>query len=177
MPPAFGYQCRGSLVATNGIGDTSAASFIRPLPDLHPPFGYRLTTERNSNESHRNYCNRATVLTAVLSAGVALAPAASASAHPAVITSAVLVNYPAPRVCTGHRFTVGVFRQPGSGGSHAYRVSVYNPAHQRILYRHGYATSHWKRWRIRTTKAGTYHTIYHADGIRVRYPTRAHSCG
>jgi hypothetical protein len=119
----------------------------------------------------------ATVLAAVLSTGAALAPAASASAHPAVITSAVLVTYPAPRVCTGHRFTVGVFHQSGSGGSHAYRVSVYNPAHQQILYRHGYATSHWKLWKIRTTKAGTYHTIYHADGIRVRYPTRAHSCG
>jgi hypothetical protein len=102
---------------------------------------------------------------------------ASAGAGAAAITSAVLVNYHAPRVCTGHRFTVGVFHQPGSGGSHAYHISVYNPAHQRILYHHGYATSRWKFWRIRTTKAGTYHIIYHADGIRVRYPTRAHSCG
>ena len=119
----------------------------------------------------------ATVLAAVLSSGAALAPAASASAHSPVIASAVLVNYPAPRVCTGHRFTVGVFHQPGSGGSHAYRISVYNPARQRIFYRHGYATSHWKFWGIRTTKDGTYHTIYHADGVRVRYPTRAHSCG
>jgi hypothetical protein len=119
----------------------------------------------------------AAVLATVLSAGAVLAPAASASAPRAAITSAVLVNYPVPRVCAGHRFTVGVFHQPGSGGSHAYRVSVYNPAHQRILYRHGYATSHWKFWRIRTAKAGTYHTIYHADGVRVRYPTRARGCG
>jgi hypothetical protein len=118
----------------------------------------------------------AAFLAAALSAGGALAPAASASTRPAAITSAVLVNYPSPRVCTGNRFTAGVFHQPDSGGSHAYRVSVYNPAHQRILYRHGYATSHWKFWKIRTTKSGTYHTVYHADGVRVRYPTRAHSC-
>jgi len=118
----------------------------------------------------------ATVLATALTSGAALAPAASASARPTVITSAVLVSYPQPRVCIGHKFTVGVFHQPGSGGSHAYRVSVYNPAHQRILYRHGYATSHWKLWRIRATKAGRYHTIYHADGVRVRYPTRVHSC-
>jgi hypothetical protein len=119
----------------------------------------------------------ATVLAAALTSGAALAPAASSSARPTVITSTVLVNFPAPRVCIGHRFTVGVFHQPGSGGSHAYRVSVYNPAHHRILYRHGRATSHWKLWRVRATRAGAYHTVYHADGVRVRYPTRAHSCG
>lgn len=118
-----------------------------------------------------------TVLAAALTSAAALAPAASASARPAVITSSVLVSYPPSRVCTGHKFTVGVFHQAGSGGSRAYRASVYNPAHQRILYRHGRATSHWKLWRVRAAKTGTYHTVYHADGVRVRYPTRSHSCG
>jgi hypothetical protein len=119
------------------------------------------------------------VLAAALTSAAALAPAASASAsaRPAVIRSTVLVSYPPPRVCTGHKFTVGVFHQPGSGGSRAYRVAVYNPARQRILYRHGRAASHWKLWRVRAAKAGTYHTIYHADGVRVRYPTRSHRCG
>ncbi len=122
----------------------------------------------------------AIVLATALTSAAALAPAASASAaasaRPAVISSTVLVSYPPPRVCTGRRFTVGVFRQPGSGGSRAYRVAVYNPARQRILYRHGRAAAHWKLWRVRAARAGTYHTIYHADGVRVRYPTRSGSC-
>lgn len=119
----------------------------------------------------------AIALAAVLGTGAAPIPAASASARPAVITSAVLVQYPRPRICLGHHFTVGVWSQSGTA-DRAYRVAVYNPAHQRVLYRHGRApTSRWKLWRVHATKAGRYHTIYHADGVRVRYPTRSHNCG
>ena len=118
----------------------------------------------------------ATVPAAALTSGAALAPAASASARPATMSAAVLVQYPPPRVCLGHHFTVGVWSQPGTA-DRAYRVAVYNPDHQRILYRHGRApTSHWKTWKVHATRLGTYHTVYHADGVRVRYPTRAHSC-
>jgi len=75
-------------------------------------------------------------LLAVTLAGTALlgAPADLAGAAPASMPAApavVLINQPATSVCSGHRFTVGVWYQRISGGSRAYRVAVSGPRHRR----------------------------------------------
>jgi hypothetical protein len=69
----------------------------------------------------------------------------------------VLVNQPASRVCTGNRFTVGVWYQQFSGGSRAYRVLVFDPSGKLIFYRRGYASpAAWTFWHIRATRVGNY---------------------
>jgi hypothetical protein len=94
----------------------------------------------------------------------------------------VLVNQPARRVCLGRSFTVGVWFQQ-SGGSRAYRLSVYNPRHKRVFFRRGHApSSHWAFWKIPAKLAGTYHTAYSAHWRHpttwtvYRVPTRARRC-
>jgi hypothetical protein len=94
----------------------------------------------------------------------------------------VLVNQPASRVCTGNRFTVGVWYQQFSGGSRAYRVLVFNPSGKLILYRRGYASpAAWTFWHVRATRVGNYHTTYKVKNSsgqwsRYRTVTRSHHC-
>jgi hypothetical protein len=120
-------------------------------------------------------------------------PAHTAKQHPAHAASqqvshiggqhgVVLVNQPARRVCAGRTFTVGVWFQQ-TGGSRAYRLSVYNPHHKRVFFRRGQApSSHWAFWKIRATRAGTYHTAYSAHWRSpsawtiYRTPTKARTC-
>ncbi|HEY1617395.1 MAG TPA: hypothetical protein VGG25_07240 [Streptosporangiaceae bacterium] len=104
---------------------------------------------------------------AVTATGVGPAQASAAhgsAARPAggpVVSNTVLVNQPAGRVCTGATFKVGIWYQKFSGGSRAYRVSVYNPRGKRVLYRHGDASAaHWRYWKVRATRAGRYRTVY-----------------
>ena len=71
----------------------------------------------------------------------------------------------ASSVCVGKIFKVGVWYQQFSGDSRRYRVAVYNPGWRRVLYKRGRApSSHWRFWRVRTTRTGKYHTVY-----RTRY--------
>jgi len=97
----------------------------------------------------------------------------------------VLVNQPVPRVCLGSTFRVGVWfqRHPHAGGSRAYRISVYNPRHQRVFFHSGQAPSaHWAFWHIHTKLAGQYHTVYSGHWRKpgvwstYRVATRAHNC-
>jgi hypothetical protein len=121
-------------------------------------------------------------MTAFLAAPADLAgagPARAETAAPAV----VLINQPARSVCSGHKFTVGVWYQRSSGGSRAYRVAVSGPAHTRFFYRAGKApSSHWLFWRVLAGRAGKYRTAYssHRPGSRkwTTYVaiTRAHRC-
>ncbi len=93
-------------------------------------------------------------------AGTALAAGGPAVSSP-VVANTVLVNQPAARVCTGATFKVGIWYQKFSGGSRAYRVSVYSPRGKRVLYRHGDASAaHWRFWKVRATRAGKYRTVY-----------------
>jgi hypothetical protein len=118
----------------------------------------------------------------LLAAPADLAGAASAgtqTARPGV----VLVNQPARSVCSGHRFTVGVWYQRKSGGSRAYRIAVSGPMHKRFFYRAGKApSSHWRFWKVLAGRAGRYRTAYsgHRPGSKkwTRYvaTTRAHRC-
>lgn len=106
--------------------------------------------------------------------------AAQAAGRPGV----VLVNQPVRRVCTGKTFRVGVwFQRQQSGGSRAYRISVYTPRHKRVFFRRGQApTAHWAFWRIPAKHAGAYHTVYSAHWrsagtwTRYRVATTAHRC-
>ena len=79
------------------------------------------------------------------------AAARTAAAAPAV----VLVNQPAAVICSGHKFTVGVWYQSLSGGSRAYRIAVYGPRGTRFFYRHGIApVARWRFWRVLAGPAG-----------------------
>jgi hypothetical protein len=108
-------------------------------------------------------------VSALVTAGVmaaALAGPASAGTRgpdrPAAPTrpGVVLVNQPASSVCVGKTFRVGVWYQQ-SGGSRAYRVDVYSPHGQRVLYKHGQAPSaQWRFWKVRARVAGKYRTVY-----------------
>ncbi len=130
-------------------------------------------------------------LLAVALAGTALlaAPAYLAGAAPASVEArmpapaVVLINRPATSVCSGHRFTVGVWYQRISGGSRAYRVAVSGPRHRRFFYRAGKAPSaHWRFWKVLAGRAGKYRTVYsgHRQGSKMwtRFTaiTRAHRC-
>ncbi|HEY7429328.1 MAG TPA: hypothetical protein VH641_01205 [Streptosporangiaceae bacterium] len=97
----------------------------------------------------------------------------------------VLVNQPVSRMCVSKTFRVGVWfqRHPHSGGSRAYRISVYNPRHQRVFFHNGQAPSaHWAFWRVPAKLAGQYHTVYSAHWhqptvwSKYRVATRAHRC-
>jgi hypothetical protein len=80
-----------------------------------------------------------------------------AVARPAV----VLVNRPANSVCSGHKFTVGVWYQSISGGSRAYRVAIWGPRHKRFFYRHGQASAKsWRYWHVEAGRRGRYRVVY-----------------
>ena len=126
------------------------------------------------------------LLTAIVVSGAVIAAPASlarASADPPVAPHVVLINQPAPSVCTGHKFTVGVWFQQSSGGSRAYRIAIWGPAHRRFFYRAGKApSSHWRFWHVLAGRSGRYKTVYsaHRPGSRkwtrsVAF-TRAHRC-
>lgn len=101
---------------------------------------------------------------AILAVGVAVAPPSLASstagvgpAKPAV----VLVNQPTKTLCAGHKFAVGVWYQKISGGSRAYRISVWGPRHLRFFYRAGMASAaHWQMWKVRAGRHGRYRIVY-----------------
>lgn len=113
---------------------------------------------------------------AAASAGTA-APATSAS-----VPSSTLINFPATHVCRYHRFTVGVWAQPGtSWANRRYVVNVYNPDWVQVLHRSGHApTSSWLFWHPKAWKLGKYHTIYQnwQNGVlyRTRYVTKSVRC-
>ncbi|HEX9031596.1 MAG TPA: hypothetical protein VF834_07095 [Streptosporangiaceae bacterium] len=99
------------------------------------------------------------------------------------VPAVVLVNQPAAVICSGRKFTVGVWYQQISGGSRAYRVAIYGPRHTRFFYRHGRApAAHWRFWRVLAGRAGKYHTFYstHRPGSATwstyRVVTRARRC-
>lgn len=97
----------------------------------------------------------------ILATGIALAPASLAAAKPSIGPNVVLVNQPAKSLCTGHRFSVGVWYQALSGGSAAYRISVWGPRHVRFFYRSGTASSaHWQMWKVLAGRHGQYRIIY-----------------
>jgi hypothetical protein len=90
-----------------------------------------------------------------------LAPAGAQQAQAPDAPQVVLVNQPANSVCAGHTFTVGVWYQAISGGSRAYRVSIWGPRHRRFFYRQGTApTSHWRFWKVRAGRRGRYRVVY-----------------
>lgn len=81
----------------------------------------------------------------------------AAVANPAV----VLVNKPVNSLCSGRKFKVGVWYQSFSGGSRAYRVSIWGPRHRRFFFRHGLASpKHWKFWRVLAGRHGRYRVVY-----------------
>jgi hypothetical protein len=98
----------------------------------------------------------AVILAAIfVTAGLVMATAPSALAD-------TLINTPVARVCHYHRFTVGVWAQPGtSWANRRYVVKVYNPNHVRVLYKRGHApTSHWLFWHPKAWLLGKYRTYY-----------------
>jgi hypothetical protein len=129
-------------------------------------------------------------LAAVLAATLAIAGLGSAAAASAGTgspgTSAsgydTLITTPPARVCHYHRFTVGVWAQPGtSWANRRYVVNVYNPHWVRVLHQVGHApTDHWLYWHPKAWQLGKYHTIYKTwhNGVlyRSKYVTRSHRC-
>jgi hypothetical protein len=94
---------------------------------------------------------------AILATPVLASPAVAAPAAPAV----VLVNQPLNSVCSGHKFTVGVWYQSLSGGSRAYRISITGPRHRRFFYRHGEASAqNWRYWHVTAGRHGRYRIVY-----------------
>ena len=92
----------------------------------------------------------------------------------------VLVNSPAPSVCAGSTFQVGVWYQSYSGGPHAYWLEVFGPTGQLLLNRFGDATTTWTFWAVRTTKVGVYRSVYvtpsGVQGFEYTGRTTAHAC-
>lgn len=75
--------------------------------------------------------------------------------------SVVLVNQPTTSLCSGHHFKVGVWYQSFSGGSRAYRISIWGPRHIRFFYRHGLASAkHWRFWNVKAGRRGRYRVVY-----------------
>ena len=111
------------------------------------------------------------MLSATIAAmGIVVAPSslaastASDGSTPAVapVTPAVvLVNQPVKALCAGHKFTVGVWYQKLSGGSRAYRISIWGPRHVRFFYQAGMASSaHWQMWKVLAGRHGEYRIVY-----------------
>jgi hypothetical protein len=97
---------------------------------------------------------------AVMSAAVVVAPSGAATAAPAA-SSVVLVNQPVHTLCSGHKFTVGVWYQAFSGGSRAYRISIWGPRRIRFFYRYGLASArHWRFWKVKAGRRGRYRVVY-----------------
>lgn len=79
----------------------------------------------------------------------------------AVSPAVVLVNQPANSICSGRKFKVGVWYQSFSGGSRAYRVSIWGPRHKRFFFRQGLASpKHWRFWRVLAGRHGRYRVVY-----------------
>jgi hypothetical protein len=73
----------------------------------------------------------------------------------------VLVNQPVHSMCSGQRFTVGVWYQSFSGGSRAYRISIWGPRHTRFFFRHGLASAkRWRFWKVKAGRRGEYRVVY-----------------
>jgi hypothetical protein len=109
-------------------------------------------------------------------AGAQRARAIAAPAAPAV----VLINQPAGSLCSGHRFKVGVWYQSFSGGSRAYRISIWGPRHIRFFYRHGLASAkHWRFWKVKAGRRGRYRIVYagHRPGSKkwTKFPIIIHA--
>ena len=102
----------------------------------------------------------ALISTAIMSAAVVVAPSGAATAAP-VAPNVVLVNQPVHTLCSGHKFTVGVWYQAISGGSRAYRISIWGPRRIRFFYRHGLASAkHWRFWNVKAGRRGRYRIVY-----------------
>jgi hypothetical protein len=99
--------------------------------------------------------------------GIVMAPSSLAAStaglrsQPAAAPTVVLVNQPAKSLCTGNRFDVGVWYQALSGGSRAYRISIWGPRHVRFFYRAGMASAaHWQMWKVLAGRHGQYRIVY-----------------
>ncbi|HUC60274.1 MAG TPA: hypothetical protein VMA95_22945 [Streptosporangiaceae bacterium] len=117
---------------------------------------------------------------AAASALVFLAPPSIAATGEAASPSVVLVNQPVRQVCAGHKFTVGVWYQAISGGSRAYRVSIWGPRRRRFFYRHGEASAkNWRYWHVKAGRKGRYRVVYagHRPGHKKwsRYQVTVHA--
>lgn len=137
-------------------------------------------------------CQLAVLISAIGSVAMVAAPPANAATATAVSAqqaaapaspAVVLVNQPAHSICSGHTFTVGVWYQAISGGSRAYRISIWGPRHRRFFYRHGIASaSHWRFWKVRAGRRGRYRVVYsgHRPGSgkwsRYQIVTHARRC-
>ncbi len=109
----------------------------------------------------------ATTITLTLALSSVTADVASASPQRAQTLMApaapavVLINQPVNSLCSGHRFRVGVWYQSFSGGSRAYRISIWGPRHIRFFYRHGLASAkHWRFWMVKAGRRGRYRIVY-----------------
>jgi hypothetical protein len=113
------------------------------------------------------------LVTAVACAAVAVAPSGLAATSATVqeqrvaalaapaAPDVVLINQPVSSLCAGQKFTVGVWYQAFSGGSRAYRISIWGPRHIRFFYRHGLASSkHWRFWKVTAGRRGLYRAVY-----------------
>jgi hypothetical protein len=102
-------------------------------------------------------------VSAVLGAGVAAAPTASAS---------VVFNYDGGTVHVGQYMQIGVWYQQYSGGTHHYWAGVYGPDGRLVFSRTGSASpDHWTFWHVKAIRRGHYHTLYITGGHGLRIVT------
>ncbi len=117
---------------------------------------------------------------AIASAIIAMALSTTTATAATAARDVVLVNQPVSTLCSGHEFTVGVWYQAFSGGSRAYRISVWGPRHIRFFYRHGLASAkRWRFWKVTAGRRGRYRIVYsgHRPGSRKwsRYQVIVHA--
>jgi|SRR5580658_1419947 hypothetical protein len=103
----------------------------------------------------------AAIIAAPPGAAAMSATARTSQAQAAFAPAVVLVNQPVNSVCAGHKFTVGVWYQSLSGGSRAYRISIWGPRHRRFFYRDGLASAKdWRFWHVTAGRRGRYRIVY-----------------
>src|SRR5260370_6695753 len=113
------------------------------------------------------------VVTTVACAAVGVAPSGLAATSATVqaqrmaavaapaAPDVILINQPVSSLCVGQKFTVGVWYQEFSGGSRAYRISIWGPRSIRFFYRSGLASSrNWRFWKVTAGRRGRYRIVY-----------------
>jgi hypothetical protein len=88
----------------------------------------------------------------------------------------VLVNAPRKAACWGIPIKVGVFHQPGSGGSTWFRIKVRKRGGGVIFRQRGHAKSHWKYWKVQPRRPGHFIVKYRVAGGHVRYRVTRYQC-
>jgi hypothetical protein len=120
------------------------------------------------------------MLTFTVSGAAVAAPSDPQRRQAVMAPAVVLVNRPVTHICAGHRFKVGVWYQSISGGSRAYRISIWGPRHVRFFFRHGVASAkHWRFWRVKAGRRGRYRVVYagHRPGSKkwTKFPIFVHA--